>query len=419
MAQSTQSRQAAPAGGTASFTVLELLIVVGILGILGTVTIITLKPTELFSQARDANRVTEIQNINKAVQYYKALGNSNLGTANVVYISVPDTSPTCANFLLPPLPTGWSYACKTAAAYRNINGTGWIPLNFSNVNPGSPFVTLPIDPINSANDGLYYAYVNGGVVESWTLASLLQSEKYLKEYGISDGGSDPARYEQGNDKELWRLASGLAGYWSFDNNVNDSSGNNNNGTIVGSAPYVAGKINQAIQFGNGYVTVPDADTLDISNLGTVNAWVYLSATLSQNSAGLVHKGSLGDFSDESYSLRFGNKSDNPPHISFHARDTQGNGNSADYLYFPDLGVWHQITVTGGTNSQMTIYVDGLPYATLTTGANNIINSNGSLQIGCQLPSVAAYCFNGRIDEVRLYKRFMPGTEIKSLYEAGK
>ena len=134
---------------------------------------------------------------------------------------------------------------------------------------------------------------------------------------------------------------------------------------------------------------------------------------------IIHKGELANFSDEAYSLRFGNKSENPPRISFHVRDTTGSLSSAEYYYYPEIGAWHQVTVTGGINSQMTIYIDGLPYSSLNTGASNVANSNGSLQIGCQLPSTLAYCFNGRIDEVRLYKRFMPATEIKALYDALK
>jgi hypothetical protein len=50
---------------------------------------------------------------------------------------------------------------------------------------------------------------------------------------------------------------GLAGYWRFDGNVNDSSGNGHHGTISGSPTYTAGKVGQAINF-NGvddYVTV--------------------------------------------------------------------------------------------------------------------------------------------------------------------
>ena len=50
----------------AGFTLLELLIVIGILGVLGTVAVLILNPGQLFNQSRDANRISEINSINKA-----------------------------------------------------------------------------------------------------------------------------------------------------------------------------------------------------------------------------------------------------------------------------------------------------------------------------------------------------------------
>ena len=57
---------------------------------------------------------------------------------------------------------------------------------------------------------------------------------------------------------------GLVGYWTFDNagtTADDSSGNNNNGTVTG-ATQIAGKVGLAYQFdGAGCVSIPDSPSL--------------------------------------------------------------------------------------------------------------------------------------------------------------
>jgi len=81
-----------------SFTLIELLIVIGILAILAAVVIIVLNPAEFLKQARDSRRLEELSTINRALGQYLANGNTYLGETNTVYVSIPDSSPTCANY---------------------------------------------------------------------------------------------------------------------------------------------------------------------------------------------------------------------------------------------------------------------------------------------------------------------------------
>ncbi len=57
----------------------------------------------------------------------------------------------------PSLPSGWSYKCS--ATPKNIDGTGWIPIPFSNF-PILNISQLFIDPINKPP--YYYFFVAGG-----------------------------------------------------------------------------------------------------------------------------------------------------------------------------------------------------------------------------------------------------------------
>ena len=193
------------------FTLIELLIVIGILAVLATTVLLVINPAQMVKQSRDANRITEINQINKAMLLFQSFGGSstNMGTHGKVYISIPD--PTLAagqtsdcgystgNPLdLPTLGGEYEYQCSNPIDYRNIDGTGWIPVDLTSVqsSAGTLFSSLPIDPINSTEiDDFYYTYIVG----SWALSATLESDKYLTTTAINDGGESDTRFEMGNN----------------------------------------------------------------------------------------------------------------------------------------------------------------------------------------------------------------------------
>ena len=120
-----------------SFTLIELLIVIGILAVLATTVLLVINPAQMVKQSRDANRITEINQINKALLLFQSFGGSstNMGTHGTVYVSVPSDQADCSDLSLPALGGGYVYACKPSTTYRNIDGTGWIPTPISLV-PG-------------------------------------------------------------------------------------------------------------------------------------------------------------------------------------------------------------------------------------------------------------------------------------------
>jgi hypothetical protein len=136
------------------------------------------------NQSRDSRRLDELQTLNKAISVYLANGYTYLCETNTVYVSIPDSTSTstCANLGLPALPSGWSYHCSNTDNYRKIDGTGWIPINFTLVSFGSPLNILPIDPENSTSTGQYYTYVIGG---SYELNAILESQKYRENTKIT------------------------------------------------------------------------------------------------------------------------------------------------------------------------------------------------------------------------------------------
>jgi type II secretory pathway pseudopilin PulG len=236
-------------GSEQSFTLVELLIVIGILAILAVVVVLVLNPVELLKQARDSVRLSDLGTLNSSLGVYQAQGYTSLGTSSVVYVSIPDSSTTCANLGLPSLPSGWSYNCVASSTLKDVDGTGWVPVNFTSVYGGSLMGTLPIDPINTTSTSEYYTYVVGG---SWKLTSLFESEKYAKKM-YADGGTDPALFEIGNDLNLQNTGRGLVGYWKFEegsgSTTSDSSGNSNTGILTNGPTWTTGKVgNYALSF---------------------------------------------------------------------------------------------------------------------------------------------------------------------------
>jgi len=184
-----------------SFTLVELLIVIGILAILTAAVVIVLNPMDLLRQSRDAKRLSDLASIHSAISLLLTQSPTlSLGSSSVIYTSLVDTTTTCANLGLPTLPSGITYKCSlTQASSTAVDGTGWIPLPFSSVSMGSALPILPIDPQNTTSSGLYYTYTTNGT--QYELTSIVESQKYQIQ-AMKDGGTTDNAYEQGTNLTL-------------------------------------------------------------------------------------------------------------------------------------------------------------------------------------------------------------------------
>ena len=187
------------------FTLVELLAVVTILATIATATVIIMNPVEMIRQTEDAVKLNDLNSIHQVLNLFRSnRPGGSLGSPNVVYISIPSDSPTCVGLGLPTLPAGWNYRCVTAANLRNINGTGWIPVNFTAITGRIPLTTLPIDPINTVASGSYYAYVTDG--NRWEIFTPLMSQRH----GINGGASDMVSRDGGNDPYIYEVGTNLS-----------------------------------------------------------------------------------------------------------------------------------------------------------------------------------------------------------------
>ncbi|MEK9154449.1 MAG: LamG-like jellyroll fold domain-containing protein [Patescibacteria group bacterium] len=406
-----------------SFTLLELLIVIGILAVLATSAVVVLNPAELLKQSRDTKRIADLKALNSALNLY-SLGNGSYGSANTVYISLPYATADCDYgsgnpLLLPSLPSGWNYSCKSDTDYRKIDSTGWVPVDLTLIESGAPFSALPIDPINNSLSGLYYNYVASPA--DYVFASLLESKKYLKQIALTDGGSDDARYEIGRNLTLWTNALAIAGYWKLDESSGttavDFTMNGNNGTLTNGPTWTIGKVNNGLSFNgvNNYVIVPDVPELSGGRDLTVLTWFKLNAGGGDpgNPIPFVFKfygvdnkdwglGMINDLIYFGYELA-GNNWDNPP----------TNGLMGTNVI--SAGDWHYGAFTyNNSTREVKIYLNGepenstiLPSTSPDTPTNVEFGRSGYKN----------RFFNGFLDEIRIYNRVLFDWEIQALFNS--
>lgn len=168
------------------FTLIELLVVIAIIAVLAVVVVLTLNPAELLKQARDSNRISDLNTMKSAISLFLADGGTTLAGSYVTcYMSTSTTSAQCGGRY------STSYSTSSGSTSRAINGSGWLPVNFSAISSGSPVGQLPMDPINNAT--YFYAYAASSTNSGFKLTAHMESTRYANggsgDVESTDGGS--------------------------------------------------------------------------------------------------------------------------------------------------------------------------------------------------------------------------------------
>ena len=214
---------------------------------------------------------------------------------------------------------------------------------------------------------------------------------------------------------------GLVGLWHFDEGAGttagDSSGNNNNGTLIDNPDWVDGKIGKALEFNGStnYVEINDSDSLDGFDEITIEAWV--KPILGQR--GAVVSRYLYDYNipinERVYELTV----EPGGTIEF---ALSSDGSSATWLESNNTvqdNEWNHIAAVSDGNT-MRIYINGEQDPNTKAAPASLHSSSYNLQIGTweYSPNQRDTYFNGVIDEVKIYNRALSAEEIKADYEAG-
>lgn len=194
-----------------AFTLAEVLISVGVIAFVAVAVLVVLNPVEIMRTSRDSRRVSELNTLSKTAYLYESDVQGSIGASSTVYVSIPDpqaatsAGSNCQSLGLPALPNGWSYHCAGPDYYRNIDGTGWVPIDFTGLSAGRPFEKLPVDPANSTSSSLYFTYATNGHL-NYEFTSAMESKKYglggPEDIVSRDGGKYQDLFEIGQDVNL-------------------------------------------------------------------------------------------------------------------------------------------------------------------------------------------------------------------------
>jgi prepilin-type N-terminal cleavage/methylation domain-containing protein len=406
------------------FTLIELLVVIAIIAILSVVVILTLNPSELLKQSRDANRVSDLATMNTALGIYAAQSGSSFGSSSVVYVSIPDPTATstagdqCQGLGLPALSASSSYFCAASSTARANNGQGWLPVNFSSLSGGSPLGSLPIDPTNATSSNNFYTYTTNG--SQYIVTGIPESQKNRSQFVAAPAITYyPGVMAQGSNLTLAPLwnPTGLLGYWSLDQssgtNATDLSGNGYTGTLVNAPAWVSGKMGNALQFNgsSNYVST----SLGWTSSGTLSFWAYPTSFNNWESPAGWKYAATGNgyiLIDEGGAGGTGN---------WRGVFNPGNTTESDVTMSASIlqNQWNYLDLTwslSGTTYTVTLYLNGLSQGS-TTYTGTPLNI-GTFAFGTAGQS-ANNDYAGNVDDVRVYNRPLSAAEVQAIYNSEK
>ncbi len=223
------------------------------------------------------------------------------------------------------------------------------------------------------------------------------------------------------------LKQGPIAIWHFDegkgNIAYDDSGNDFDITIYDDEDdsWVEGISGGALSFDgeDDYGAIPNATSLNPNHI-TVEAWFYANEGTLEKQKSLVQKPYESHQSPfYQYSLLLIDNTSYPKCARF-AITINGilYSASANELSY-DYKQWHHLVGTYD-GSYIRLYLDGQLVASKSV-KGDITSYDTPVQIGAypNLPKTSNYCFGGKIDEVKIYKRALSEEEITDLYNEYK
>jgi hypothetical protein len=224
---------------------------------------------------------------------------------------------------------------------------------------------------------------------------------------------------------------GLVGYWPFNGNANDETGNGNNGTVNGailSTDRFGSENNSYFFDGNAskiYFNLNSIEnTIPSGSELTTSLWVKSSdlngPLISMRGGNILYDFNIGTLSDILIS---------PGNYGIFVRDVCcGTGNNK-FASNPIDGNWHMLTIVRYSNGLMHLYKDGLLDEVTEPGNNGelvfdsefmtfgaeevwIVGAQGSCG-SCN--SVDQQHLNGQLDDIGIWNRALTEQEVANLY----
>ena len=233
-------------------------------------------------------------------------------------------------------------------------------------------------------------------------------------------GSLLINVEWGSNRSISDLSPFLIGYWDFDDNgIYDQSLNNNNGSVFGNASFANGKKGNAINFigYNGYAEIP-YNTVYNCDEKTISFWFFKNNdTILETPEKVDSEGILGKAFDSGVNRDFsfaisGNNA------RFHVYGSVGTENDSlivnGKVQVISPRIWYHCSLVISKN-YIEFYLNG-QRTEFSYKNSPPINSTAPIVLGkAFVSSLSTRYFNGKIDELRMYKKAFTNSEIQLLY----
>jgi hypothetical protein len=228
-------------------------------------------------------------------------------------------------------------------------------------------------------------------------------------------------------------SNGLVGWWPFNGNANDESGNGNNGTVNGATLTSDrnGNVNSSYSFDGitSNIQTADSPSLSINGDHSISAWIY-QQTPTTNYNSILFKRLGGNWSyNLSVSNYIGGSGQEMNKLMAGRRNYDGI--QTQYRFSnatTSFNTWQHVLVVV-KNDSIRFFIDGVD-AGFISGYNG---SGGYVPFGntYSIPSVNQLAgvtigdcncggsehMNGKLDDIAIYNRALTPTEITALYTA--
>jgi hypothetical protein len=208
---------------------------------------------------------------------------------------------------------------------------------------------------------------------------------------------------------------GLIGWWPFNGNANDESGNGNNGTVSGASLTTDknGIANQAYSFDGVNDFIDAGSSISFSNF-TISTWVYINSYSSALNA-LVSKISTNF---QNFELGINSNTSTPANVPSMSWGTGSAWQSINSIQAFPVTNWHHLVVSFNSSNVMTLYFDGNVVSTSsTTNYANVANFKTyfGARPNTQGISTTTFFHNGKLDDIGIWNRALTQQEITNLY----
>ena len=205
------------------FTLIELIITVAVIAALATTVILVINPVNLFKEARDSQRIADLEQMSRAVSLYAAnVGDIPTSICNgMCHVGLPaellnnrgtkglGTATKCGNRYM----TGNNNTTVTSTV-QSVDVNGWPGVDLTAISLGTPMSAWPLDPktvvnLNAGSTSVIFAtsyyysfacYADPVAASTgWEFSANLESAKYASSNAEADGGTDLRLYDVGTN----------------------------------------------------------------------------------------------------------------------------------------------------------------------------------------------------------------------------